>query len=157
MHRTLGRFRRHLASQGLRLTPTREHVLLAVLRQRGHFGAEHVLEAASRAGHTASRASVYRTLPHLENAGLVRRMAGRGATARWVVVEPLSPDDALLVCVSCGRMDLISVAMLEKVARRLCRARGFTLTTPFTELHGLCAACADVTKSAGRRGGRPSR
>jgi Fur family ferric uptake transcriptional regulator len=75
-------FRRHLRGSGLKFTPERAAVLDAVLNRGGSAGLFHadaVVDDLRAAGVRGSRATVYRTLHHLQEAGLLRQVSFDGA------------------------------------------------------------------------------
>ncbi|MCA9620096.1 MAG: transcriptional repressor [Myxococcales bacterium] len=137
MDDALAIFKRHLASSGSRLTPTRERLLRAVCRQRRAFGPEDIIHEARLAGDCVSRATVYRNLPHLEAAGIIGRRAGKEG---WVLLRSPSRDGEL-ICVRCGARLAVSLHPVVAAAEQVCAARGFSMTTPLSRLHGLCRHC----------------
>src|SRR6266516_1823263 len=54
-------FRRYLHGQKLKFTPERAMILDAVLRQKGLFEAERLVNDIKQIGHNVSRATAYRT------------------------------------------------------------------------------------------------
>ena len=154
MHEALDIFGRYLASRGLRLTPTREHLLHTVCRQRHPFGAEHLIENAALAGQAVSRATVYRNLPHLEAARIVERTHDDGL---WTLAVATSGAVGGLVCVRCGRVISVSLTPVLRAAERICAAHGFTTTTSLQQLHGICRRCQDPTRLPEPGPRKPSR
>src|SRR3954447_24121682 len=67
-------FRRYLHGQKLKFTPERAMMLDAVLRKTGLFEAEQLVDDLKQLGHRVSRATVYRTLAHLQDAGICRQV-----------------------------------------------------------------------------------
>src|SRR5947199_6450532 len=67
-------FRRYLHGQKLKFTPERAMILDAVLRQSGLFEAEKLIQEVGKLGHRASRATIYRTLTHLQDAGILKQV-----------------------------------------------------------------------------------
>src|SRR5437868_10740883 len=67
-------FRRYLHGKKLKFTPERAMILDAVLRQTGLFEAEKLLGELEKLGHRASRATTYRTLSHLQDAGILKQV-----------------------------------------------------------------------------------
>src|SRR4051795_9278021 len=66
-------FRRYLHEQKLKFTPERAMMLDAVLRKKGLFEAEQLVNDLKQLGHPVSRATVYRTLAHLHDAGILKQ------------------------------------------------------------------------------------
>ena len=117
-------FRRHLKNQGLKFTPERAMVLDAVLAEEGLFDAERVIDNLKSQGHRGSRATVYRTLGHLADAGLLRQVFfGNGQTYYEVVVPGESKD--YLVCVETGRVVGFQSERLRELRDEICREFGF--------------------------------
>jgi Fe2+ or Zn2+ uptake regulation protein len=67
-------FRRYLRGQKLKFTPERAMILDAVLRKTALFEAEQLAVDLRQLGHRVSRATVYRTLAHLQDAGILKQV-----------------------------------------------------------------------------------
>src|SRR5690348_262597 len=67
-------FRRYLHGQKLKFTPERAMMLDAVLRKEGLFDPEQLVDDLKQLGHRVSRATVYRTLAHLQDAGILKQV-----------------------------------------------------------------------------------
>src|SRR5947208_15301657 len=67
-------FRRYLHEQKLKFRPERAMLLDAVLRKEGLFEAESLVEDLKQLGHRVSRATVYRSLAHLQDAGVLKQV-----------------------------------------------------------------------------------
>src|SRR5436189_101566 len=67
-------FRRYLHGQKLKFTPERAMMLDAVLQKTGLFEAEQLVADLKELGRRVSRATVYRTLSHLQDAGILRQV-----------------------------------------------------------------------------------
>src|SRR5512132_2765858 len=67
-------FRRYLHGEKLKFTPERAMILDAVLRQKGLFEAERLVNDIKQIGHNVSRATAYRTLAHLQDAGILKQV-----------------------------------------------------------------------------------
>jgi Fe2+ or Zn2+ uptake regulation protein len=95
-----------------------------------------------------SQSSLYRNMSVLEQARVVRRLAGPDDVARFELAEDVTGDHHHhLVCSTCGRIDDVDVgadveqAVHDAVDRAL-EAHGFTTDLHRLELVGTCAACA---------------
>lgn len=89
-------FRRRLRAEGLKYTPERAYVLDAVMRFEGLFEADRVLAEAKKAGVRVSKATVYRTLHLLQEAGIVQRVPFDDDHAHYQVVYGRTPRDVLI-------------------------------------------------------------
>lgn len=127
-------------ASGLHLTGARRAVLAVLASTGGHLSAEDVVAAVARADSGAHRASVYRALEALTDAGIVQHVhLGHGATAYHLAdgVE----DHLHLQCGRCGAVIDAPVALLRPVRRRLLREHGFALDAAHVALSGVCGAC----------------
>lgn len=135
--------RHRLRAAGLHLTAPRRAVLAVLGSQAGHLSAEHVVAAVALADPGVHRASVYRALEALTDAGLVQHVhLGHGATAYHLADG--AGDHLHLQCGSCGAVIDAPVALLGSVRRRLLREHGFALDAAHVALSGRCAACRDA-------------
>src|SRR5215203_137313 len=66
-------FRRYLHGKKQKFTPERAMILDAVLRKTGLFEADQLVRDLEKLGHEVSRATAYRTLKNLLDAGIRSR------------------------------------------------------------------------------------
>jgi Fur family ferric uptake transcriptional regulator len=122
-----------LRTRGLRMTAQREQVLDAV-RSLGHATPEQISEAVSGVDVT----TVYRNLELLEALGLVRHThLGHGAPA----YRPAEDDHVHVVCHVCGNVVDAPADLVDALARRLERERGFVLDRSHFTVFGRCESC----------------
>lgn len=151
-----------LRRRGERVTPARCAVLRvidAADRSEEHLTAEQVGARVGAFEPTIHRATVYRTLTALTDAGLLSHVhLGGSGTVYHLVDEqdaayaagPASApgahahlhEHAHVQCVSCGKVVDVPPDALEGVARRLETELGFHLDTAHAALLGRCADCA---------------
>jgi Fur family ferric uptake transcriptional regulator len=135
------KFREYLASRPKpqRFTEQQRELVAHVFARHSHFDAEELIENLKKAKKAVSRATVYRTLSKLVDAGLLRRIE---LGDRTVYDHDYGyPAHDHLVCTQCGSMTEFQSeeleALLEKVAgENQFRPAGHTLV-----IRGLCAAC----------------
>lgn len=118
-------FRRKLKSEGLKYTPERALILDAAMRFDGLFEAERVLERVRQSPLKVSKATVYRTLRLLQEAGIIQRVPFDDEQTHYQVVYGHSPKDVLI------RLDtheLLEIELPELVRLRdaLCARLGLT-------------------------------
>jgi len=143
------RFREYLASRPspLRLTGRQLELLTHIFARHKHFDTEELLADLKQAGRAVSRATVYRTLTKLVDAGLLRRLE---LGPRVVYDHDYGyPQHDHLVCDVCGGIvefqhPSIDAAVREVASRHQFRADGHSLV-----VHGTCAPCNAA--KAGRR------
>ena len=71
----INKFKKYLEKQDLALTPARSIVLNEALKQHGHFATEELYKVIKSKSKKASRASVYRSIKELLEAGIIRETA----------------------------------------------------------------------------------
>ena len=137
------KFREFLATSGKRLTQEREIIVREIFSDHEHFDVDEIVARLDKPqdGRRVSRATVYRTIAQLEEAGLIRKVAR--ANDREVYEHDYGyPQHDHFICEKCGKLiefrnEAIS-AMLEQVAMEI----GFRMSGHRLEGHGICAECA---------------
>ena len=101
-------------------------------------------------GERVSVTTVYRNLPLLVAAGIVRRApgeAGGRAGARYEHVWGRRHHDHL-VCVSCGSVVEFHYPAIEVLQEAVAAEHGFRLLRHSLELKGLCESCRSKTEGS---------
>ncbi len=138
------KFREFLATRGKRLTQEREIIVREIFATHEHFDTDQIVARLARTrtdGRRVSRATIYRTLSSLEEAGIIRKVAR--SNEREVYEHDYGyPQHDHFICEKCHeliefRNDAIS-SVLEEVAAEL----GFRMSSHRLEAHGICAECA---------------
>jgi Fur family ferric uptake transcriptional regulator len=135
----------HLSARNLRLTPERLLVLDGVLTREGHFDAEELLEHLRRTNKSVSRATVYRTLDHLAEAGLVKKHHFQEGHALFEHVYGRDHHDHM-VCDRCGRVIEFVDDKIEALQEEVCKQHGFRELRHVHQIFGICSACQAVEK-----------
>jgi len=117
-------FRRYLHARRLKFTPERALILDAVLRKEGLFSAEQLVADLKKPGHDVSRATVYRTLNHLQDAGILKQVFFDNRQSFYEVVAGRQMHD-YLICVVTGRVVEFSSERLRQLRDEICREHGF--------------------------------
>ena len=146
------KFREFLATRGKRLTQERDIIVREIFSDHEHFDVDEIVARLDkpRDGRRVSRATVYRTVSQLEEAGLIRKVAR--TNDREVYEHDYGyPQHDHFICEKCNsliefRNEEIS-ALLEKVALEI----GFRMTGHRLEAHGMCAECAKPPKRRHRK------
>ena len=125
-----------LRSAGLRATGPRL-ALLRTLYARDHATVEELASDVAEQGVVVS--TVYRTLEHLERAGLVRQVNLSPGRRTYHLVA--TADHMHLRCTRCDRLIEASAELLDSFAARIDAETGFALETGHPVLTGLCARC----------------
>ena len=131
---------RHLLDvNGLKFTPQRYSLVLFLMKNAGHPTAVDIFEGVNRLDPRSSRATVYRNLRDLVDAGLVREVAVEGRSARF---DLKGVQHHHFICDRCGtveNMDWFDVPMPPTPLTGKRVVREYELI-----LRGLCDACASA-------------
>src|ERR1700683_1271924 len=117
-------FRRYLHGQRLKFTPERAMILDAVLRKTALFEAEQLAVDLHQLGHRVSRATVYRTLAHLQDAGILKQVFFDNKASYYDVIVGRQVYD-YLICVTTGKVIEFSSEKLRKLRDEICAQHGF--------------------------------
>lgn len=129
-------FRRYLHGQKLKFTPERAMILDAVLRQKGLFEAEKLVGDLKQLGHSVSRATAYRTLTHLQDAGILKQVFFDNKQSYYEVIAGRQTYD-YLICVATGRVIEFNSDKLRKLRDEICREHGYTALSHQFHIFGL--------------------
>jgi len=120
-------FRQHLKSLDLKYTPERAQILDTLIQHDNTFEAEQLQEALKDQGYRISKATVYRTIKLLQEAGIIQRVALDSDQAHYQLAYSTQQEN-LLVRVDTREMVSVDVPEIDEIARRVCEERGLTLT-----------------------------
>lgn len=116
-------FRRKVKAEGLKYTPERARVLDAVVRIDGVFDAEELVDSLKASTSRVSKATVYRTLRLLQDAGIVQRVMLDQDQPRYQLVYGSRPRD-VVIRMDTGEIIEINVPELLAMREEICRAHG---------------------------------
>jgi Fur family ferric uptake transcriptional regulator len=117
-------FRRYLHGEKLKFTPERAMILDAALRKTELFEAEQLVDDLKSLGHRVSRATVYRTLAHLQDAGILKQVFFDNQRSYYEVIAGRSAYD-YLICVATGRVIEFRSEKLQKLRDEIAKEHGF--------------------------------
>jgi Fur family ferric uptake transcriptional regulator len=130
-----------LAAKGLRLTGARTAIVEATLARDGHFQIEELVQDLRRRGIRGSKATVYRALPLLAEAGILQPAVFEGDSRHYEAAFGKEHHDHL-VCRGCGKVVEFELEAFEALQREVAARHGFTLEAHHHQLFGRCAACS---------------
>jgi Fur family ferric uptake transcriptional regulator len=145
-----GRFREYLASrpEPKRFTNQQRELVEHIFARHKHFDPNELIEDLKQAGRQVSRATVYRTLTLLVDAGLLRRIE---VGPRTVYDHDYGyPAHDHLVCGECGEMIEFQHPRLDEVLREIAAEYHFQAEGRTLVVRGVCGAC-NQARAAKRR------
>ena len=142
------KFREYLASRPRpqRFTEQQRAMVRYIFSQHNHFDADTLCEDMHRSGLRVSRATVYRTLAKLVDAGLLRCL--ETGPRKFYEHEYGYPQHDHLRCSVCLKMIEFQNPTIEAALREVCRSHNFQMSGHDLVLRGTCAECnrSRVTK-----------
>lgn len=133
-------FRRFLESKELKLTKQRIIILKQVLGTNDHFNADEIYEATRKKQLNISRATVYRTLSHIEKCDLIRKL--ESVNGRSYYEHMLSKKQhEHIYCTQCGKIIEFSDSIMEERIKTVSGLNGFTITNHAFQIFGICNDC----------------
>jgi Fur family transcriptional regulator, ferric uptake regulator len=121
-------FRRHLKSVGQKYTPERAQILDTLVRLDDLFEAEALQRALKRDGYAISKATVYRTIKLLQDAGIIQKIVFDSDLAHYQLSYGRRPRE-LLVRLDTNQVVSIEVPELAAVRDRICQQHGVVPTS----------------------------
>src|SRR6266487_4748577 len=128
-----------LRRSGYRVTPQRLAVAATLAKSGRHLSANEVMGAVAESVPGVSLPTVYASLEALENAGLVRRVAGGRGPALYDA-GPAAHHH--MVCRRCGAVADLEADVALEPALAGARGQGFEAEGAEVVVRGLCADCA---------------
>jgi len=129
-------FRRHLRSLGLKYTPERAGVLDAVTEREQPFEVEELLADLDRQGRGISKATVYRTVKLLQEAGLIIPLVLDGRQTHYQLVHGGTARD-VLVCMRSGKVIEFEDQALAELSQRIAAAFGWEAVSHRLQIFGV--------------------
>jgi Fur family ferric uptake transcriptional regulator len=148
-HSPENKFREYLASRPRpqRYTEQQRDLVRYIFAQHNHFDADQLIDDMKRAGfQVPSRATVYRTLAKLVDAGLLRRL--ELGPRMFYEHDYGYPQHEHLYCQKCGAVIEFQNPEIEAVIRDVCQQHHFQTDGHTFIIRGMCAECnrARMTK-----------
>lgn len=135
------RFNTFLQKNELKLTSERLGILNEALATDGHFEADDLLVILKQKGRKTSRATIYRTLEILAQAGVLRKVCLGGAAIQFEKAS-IKPRHDHLICQKCGTKYEFFMPELLELQDKVCQNNNFKMEDYCFQIFGLCAECA---------------
>jgi len=137
----------HLRKSGFRWTNQRALIVRTALETHEHFTAEELLDRCRRVDPKVSRATVYRTLTVLEEAGFVEGLETGDGGRKFEHVLGHEHHDHM-VCLRCGKIIEFRDDELERRQELAAAREGFSIQRHSLRIYGHCRDCAERSADA---------
>jgi Fur family transcriptional regulator, ferric uptake regulator len=140
-----------LKPEGGKRSSKREQIVNVFLRQEGHLSADDLFDLIRRDDHRISRATVYRTLQWMVDAGIARKVDFGEGRFRFEH-SYRQPRHFHLICKSCHRSFEFLSSDIEVLVEEVATARGFTPSQSVVQIYGTCEECRTGRAASGADG-----
>jgi Fur family ferric uptake transcriptional regulator len=125
---------------GTKRSSKRDLILNVFLRQEGHLSADDLVDLLRREDHRISRATVYRTLQWMVDAGIARKVDFGEGRFRFEH-SYRHPRHFHLICKACNRSFEFLSSDIEGIIEEIAAARNFTQRQSVLQIYGTCEEC----------------
>jgi Fur family ferric uptake transcriptional regulator len=139
MDRTTLAVEDRLVAAGERVTRQRLQVADMLAASGRQLTADQLYRSLRRQVPSIGRATVFRALETLVDAGVARRLELDGHVYAYVACLPKHHHH--LACTNCGRVEEIDEAYVRPIVGRLAREMGFQIEDARLDFYGTCASC----------------
>jgi Fur family ferric uptake transcriptional regulator len=129
-----------LAERGYRATSPRQLLIRSIAGKDRHFTAEELRRSPSVEGPRIGRATVYRCLKLLVEAGILCRVLLEDGTLHYQLSH--RGHHHHLLCVQCGASQDLLGCDIEGVLREVAASHSFQVSGHWLEVYGLCPNCS---------------
>jgi Fur family ferric uptake transcriptional regulator len=125
---------------GGRRSTKRDVIVNVFLRQEGHLSADELVDLIRREDPRISRATVYRTLQWMVEAGIASKVDFGQGRFRFEHAYR-HPRHFHLICKSCGKSFEFLSSDIETLIEEVAAARAFTARQSVLQIYGTCEEC----------------
>jgi Fur family transcriptional regulator, ferric uptake regulator len=125
---------------GSKRSGKRDFIVNVFLRQEGHLTADNLVALIRREDQRISRATIYRTLQWMVEAGIARKVDFGEGRFRFEH-SYRHPRHFHLICKTCNRSFEFLSSDIEALIEEVAAARNFTPRQSVLQIHGTCEAC----------------
>jgi Fur family ferric uptake transcriptional regulator len=129
-----------LKPDGGKRSSKREQIVNVFLRQEGHLSADDLVDLIRREDQRISRATVYRTLQWMVDAGIARKVDFGEGRFRFEH-SYRQPRHFHLICKTCHRSFEFLSSDIEASVDEVASARSFTVSQSVVQIYGTCEEC----------------
>jgi Fur family transcriptional regulator, ferric uptake regulator len=129
-----------LRPAGSKRSSKREFIVNMFLRQEGHLSADDLVDLIRKEDQRISRATIYRTLQWMVDAGIARKVDFGEGRFRFEH-SYRHPRHFHLICKSCNRSSEFLSSDIEALVEEVASARNFSARQSVVQIYGTCEQC----------------
>jgi Fur family ferric uptake transcriptional regulator len=133
-------FGEYLKDHGRFFTPQRRQVLDEIEKSDGHFDVEELILQIRQNKVKVSRATVYRTIGHLERSGFIRKISLDEPHSHYEFI-PGSREHEHMQCECCGKViEFVDPVIAERI-QEIAAGNNFAVSRRSLQIFGMCEEC----------------
>src|ERR1043165_7016263 len=136
-----------LRPAGTKRSSKRDLIVNVFLKQEGHLSADDLVDLIRKEDQRISRATVYRTLQWMVDAGIARKVDFGEGRFRFEQ-SYRQPRHFHLICKTCHRSFEFLSSDIEASVEEVAAARGFSASQSVVQIYGTCDACRTGRQAA---------
>ena len=140
-----------LRPAGSKRSSKRDFIVNVFLRQEGHLTADDLVDLIRREDQRISRATIYRSLQWMVDAGIARKVDFGEGRFRFEH-SYRHPRHFHLICKTCNRSFEFLSSDIEALIEEVAGARNFAPRQSVLQIHGTCEACRTGRPAAAEGG-----
>ena len=129
-----------LKPAGGKRSSKREQIVNVFLRQEGHLSADDLVDLIRKEDHRISRATIYRTLQWMVDAGIARKVDFGEGRFRFEH-SYRQPRHFHLICKTCHHSFEFLSSDIESLIEEISAARSFSASQSVVQIYGTCEEC----------------
>ncbi|MFC1670002.1 Fur family transcriptional regulator [Spirochaetota bacterium] len=135
-------FKDYCKKNGMRYTPERDIIISEIYHDDEHFDVDSLFfRIRGKYPKTKlSKASIYRSIPHLIKAGLIRESYSEGGSVYYEHIIGHSHHDHMK-CIGCGKVIEFYETKIDKAQQELCDKLNFEMIWHVHVIGGYCSKC----------------
>jgi len=133
-------FKKFIKKKGLKYTSEREEILREILKSKQHFNVDELYIKLRKKGSKVSKASVYRTIPLLIEAGYIQEVYRQDAKSYYELTLDKIPH-LHFICIKCKKVNEIIDNCLVELIQKHAKKEDYLPLTYHLEIFGVCSEC----------------
>src|SRR5689334_20550966 len=129
-----------LRPAGSKRSNKRDLIVNVFLRQEGHLSADDLVDLIRKEDQRISRATIYRTLQWMVDAGIARKVDFGEGRFRFEH-SYRHPRHFHLICKECSRSSEFLSSDIEALVEEVAAARNFSARQSVVQIYGTCEQC----------------
>ena len=140
MKKKIALFEAFLAKNDSRYTTQKKEIATHIFTVKGHFEIEDFIDQFRTKTRKLSRATVYRVIKQLLDAGLLQKISTRDGKVYYENSTP-QQHHAHVICNHCGKIQEIKDTVLNKFIDSYCHKLKFIPEYQSLHVYGVCHKC----------------